>query len=212
MVAALALIPLAYLLGTFPSAEIIGRIRGVDVRRAGSGNPGASNVARLFGWKLGLVVFLFDMGKGALASGVGLVLDGNRGAYVLGVAAVVGHVLPAWRRFRGGRGVATSAGALLVLFPLIALGIAALWLVIARGLRKASIASLVCAILSPTLVAVTGHSTADIAVTSAISVIVGLRHLSNLQRLITGREHGLRRARGKVSGDGGSASTHLTDV
>ena len=139
MVVALCLLPVAYLVGTFPSASLVARSRGIDILTAGSGNPGASNITRLLGWKLGLVVLLADIGKGALAAGVGLALDGHRGAYLLGVAAVLGHVFPITRRFKGGRGVATAAGALVVVFPLVILGLGVVWIIIARGLHKASI-------------------------------------------------------------------------
>jgi glycerol-3-phosphate acyltransferase PlsY len=202
MVVVLCLIPLAYLLGTFPSAALVARSRGIDITKAGSGNPGASNTTRLLGWKLGLVVLLADIGKGAIAAGVGLALDGHRGAYVLGVAAVLGHVFPVTRRFKGGRGVATAAGALVVVFPLIVLVLGVVWFVIARGFHKASIASLVCAVLFPTVVAVTGGSWGDIAVASGLGVLVIVRHLSNVRRLIRGEEHGL----GGSADDGGSVA------
>ena len=202
MVVVLCLIPLAYLLGTFPSAALVARSRGIDITKAGSGNPGASNTTRLLGWKLGLVVLLADIGKGAIAAGVGLALDGHRGAYILGVAAVLGHVFPVTRRFKGGRGVATAAGALVVVFPLIVLVLGVVWFVIARGFHKASIASLVCAVLFPTVVAVTGGSWGDIAVASGLGVLVIVRHLSNVRRLIRGEEHGL----GGSADDGGSVA------
>ena len=202
MVVVLCLIPLAYLLGTFPSAALVARSRGIDITKAGSGNPGASNTTRLLGWKLGLVVLLADIGKGAIAAGVGLALDGHRGAYVLGVAAVLGHVFPVTRRFKGGRGVATAAGALVVVFPLIVLVLGVVWFVIARGFHKASIASLVCAVLFPTVVAVTGGSWGDIAVASGLGLLVIVRHLSNVRRLIRGEEHGL----GGSADDGGSVA------
>ena len=202
MVVVLCLIPLAYLLGTFPSAALVARSRGIDITKAGSGNPGASNTTRLLGWKLGLVVLLADIGKGAIAAGVGLALDGHRGAYVLGVAAVLGHVFPVTRRFKGGRGVATAAGALVVVFPLIVLVLGVVWFVIARGFHKALIASLVCAVLFPTVVAVTGGSWGDIAVASGLGVLVIVRHLSNVRRLIRGEEHGL----GGSADDGGSVA------
>src|SRR6476469_707060 len=84
------LVPVAYLLGTFPSASLVARRRGVDVTAAGSGNPGASNTFRLLGWKAGVVVFALDVAKGAIAAGVGLVVaDGHVGAYVLGIAAII---------------------------------------------------------------------------------------------------------------------------
>jgi glycerol-3-phosphate acyltransferase PlsY len=198
----LALVPLAYLLGMFPTAALVTRRAGKDVTREGSGNPGASNVARLMGWKAGLVVLLLDMGKGALAAGVGLALDGHRGAYILGVAAVLGHVFPITRRFKGGRGVATAAGVLVVVFPLVLAILAVVWLVIARGFHKASIASVVCAVLFPIIVAIRGNSVLDITVTAALAAIVVVRHVANLRRLVRGEELGLERtAETDTSGD-----------
>jgi glycerol-3-phosphate acyltransferase PlsY len=198
----LALVPLAYALGMFPTAALVTRRAGKDVTREGSGNPGASNVARLIGWKAGLLVLLLDMGKGALAAGVGLALDGHRGAFVLGVAAVLGHVFPVTRRFKGGRGVATAAGVLVVVFPLVIAILAVVWLVIARGFKKASIASVVCAVLFPVIVAIRGNSVLDIAVTSALAAIIVVRHFANLRRLVRGEELGLeRRAEPDASDD-----------
>jgi acyl phosphate:glycerol-3-phosphate acyltransferase len=189
----LILVPLAYALGMFPTAGLVTRRAGKDVTREGSGNPGASNVARLMVWKAGLLVLLLDMGKGALAAGVGLALDGHRGAFLLGVAAVLGHVFPITRRFKGGRGVATAAGVLVVVFPLVLAILAVVWLVIARGFKKASIASVVCAVLFPVIVALRGNSVLDIAVTSALAAIIVVRHVANLRRLVRGEELGLER-------------------
>ena len=193
MIEVLVLVPFAYLLGMFPTAALMTRRAGKDVTQEGSGNPGASNVTRLMGWKAGLLVLLLDMGKGALAAGVGLALDGHRGAYILGVAAVLGHVFPITRRFKGGRGVATGAGVLVVVFPLVIAILAVVWLVIARGFHKASIASVVCAVLFPVIVAIRGNSVLDIAVTSALAAIIVVRHFANLRRLVRGEELGLER-------------------
>lgn len=187
----LALVPVAYLLGTFPSASLVARHYGVDVTKAGSGNPGASNVLRLLGWKAGAVVFLLDAAKGAVAAGAGLAIDGHRGAWILGVAAVMGHVFPVWRRFKGGRGVATGAGVFIVVYPGVTLVLALVWIVIARGLHKASVASLAVAILAPVIVIVRGGEVLDIVVVSAVAVLLIARHASNLRRLIRGEEHGL---------------------
>jgi glycerol-3-phosphate acyltransferase PlsY len=175
----------------FPTASLMSRRAGRDVTQEGSGNPGASNVARMMGWKAGLVVLLLDMGKGGLAAGVGLAIDGHRGAYILGVAAVLGHVFPIMRRFKGGRGVATAAGVLVVVFPLVLGILAIVWLVIARGFHKASIASVVCAVLFPIIVTLRGNSVLDIVVTSVLAAIVVVRHLANLRRLVRGEELGL---------------------
>jgi acyl phosphate:glycerol-3-phosphate acyltransferase len=185
------LVPVAYLLGTFPSAAIVGRRGGLDVTQEGSGNPGASNIMRLMGWKWGVAVFAMDVAKGAIAAAAGLALDGHRGAYILGVAAVLGHIFPVTRHFKGGRGVATGAGVLAVVFPLVLAVLAIVWVVIARGLHKASIASVVCAILFPIIVAARGAGPLDICVTTALALIVVARHFANLRRLVRGEEHGL---------------------
>lgn len=201
MAAVLALVVFAYLLGTFPSAELVARRYGVDVTKAGSGNPGASNVVRLLGWRAGAVVLVADAAKGAIAAAVGLAVDGNRGAWILGVAAVVGHVFPVWRRFRGGRGVATGGGVFLVVYPVLALVLAGLWVAIARGLGKASVASLACAVVAPLGVVIAGGSALDIAVVTAVALLLVVRHASNLRRLVRGEEHGLGAGTGSEPDD-----------
>ena len=100
---------------------IVARSRGVDILTQGSGNPGASNVARVLGAKWGALVFVLDAVKGALPAVVGLALDTRPGAYVLVSAAVLGHMFPATRHFHGGKGVATMAGAMLALHPIVSL-------------------------------------------------------------------------------------------
>src|SRR5690348_16343861 len=189
------LVPVAYLLGTFPSAALVARRRGVDVTAAGSGNPGASNTFRLLGWKAGALVFAMDVLKGALAAGLGLAVDGHRGAYILGVAAVLGHVFPVTRRFKGGRGVATGGGVMLVIFPLLTLALTALWIVLARLTHKASIASITVAIAFPIAVALAGHEAGDVLVITVMALLVVGRHLSNVRRLVKGQELGLESGR-----------------
>ncbi|HLM17332.1 MAG TPA: glycerol-3-phosphate acyltransferase [Acidimicrobiia bacterium] len=185
------LVPVAYLLGTFPSATLVARRRGVDVTAESSGNPGASNTFRLLGWKSGALVFAMDVLKGVLAALAGLAVDGHRGAYVLGVAAVLGHVWPVTRRFKGGRGVATGAGVMLVIFPALTLAMVVLWVVLARVTHKASVASVTVAIVFPIAVALAGHEAGDIIVISVMALLVVARHLSNLRRLVKGEELGL---------------------
>jgi glycerol-3-phosphate acyltransferase PlsY len=186
------LVPLAYLLGTFPSAELVARRKGVDITAEGSGNPGASNTFRLLGWKWGVLVFALDAAKGAVAAGVGLVVaDGHVGAYVLGIAAIVGHMFPVTRHFKGGRGVATGAGVLLVIFPLLTVGSALLWLVLVRLTHKASLASITVVVVYPIAVALAGHPWGDVTVIAAVSLLVLARHGANLKRLWRGEELGL---------------------
>ena len=185
------LVPVAYLLGTFPSATLVARRRGVDVTAEGSGNPGASNTFRLLGWKAGGLVFALDALKGALAAGIGLAVDGHRGAYILGVAAILGHMLPVTRKFKGGRGVATGGGVMLVLFPALTVAMTVLWVVLARVTHKASIASVTVAIAFPICVALAGHEFGDVAIITVMALLVVGRHLSNLRRLVKGQELGL---------------------
>jgi glycerol-3-phosphate acyltransferase PlsY len=200
---ALALVPVAYLLCTFPSARLVARHHGVDIHNTGSGNPGASNIFRLFGWKWGVLVLLLDVGKGALAAGIGALVDpafdGHRGAFVLGLAAVLGHVFPLTRRLKGGRGVATGAGVLAVPFPLVMLITAVAWIVLARGLRKASVASVVCAVLFTVIVVARGASWLDMSVVSVIAGIIIIRHLKSLLRVVRGQELGFRSGQGAAS-------------
>ncbi len=109
-----------YLLGTFPTADLVARrvTRGtVDLRRAGSGNPGTANAAALLGPRVGVTVLAGDIGKGAAASAVGAAIAGPLGAHIGGTAAVIGHCYPLWTGFRGGKGVAASVGQCLATFP-----------------------------------------------------------------------------------------------
>lgn len=109
-----------YVLGTIPSAGVVAWLatRGeIDLRAVGSGNPGAINAIKMLGTRWGLVVLAADIAKGALAVVLGLVIAGDAGAYAAATAAIAGHIFPIWSRFRGGKGVATSAGACLAAFP-----------------------------------------------------------------------------------------------
>ncbi len=115
---------LGYLAGSFPTADLAAKYvkrrsggAGDDLREAGSGNPGAVNVGKLVGRNWGLIVLAGDMAKGAAACVAGRALVGDNGAYLAGTTSVIGHCFPPWRRFRGGKGVATSFGSSLVCFP-----------------------------------------------------------------------------------------------
>jgi glycerol-3-phosphate acyltransferase PlsY len=189
MIVVALLVPVAWLLGTFPSAQLVARAHGVDVMRDGSGNPGASNVARLVGWRAGLTVLLIDFAKGAVAAGVGLAVGGREGAFVLGLAAVFGHTFPLFRK--GGKGVATAGGALVVLYPLIVLGLGIVWVIVARVLKKSSLASLLCVIAFPVAVTLTGHKVWEDVVVGALAVLIVARHAANIRRLLHRQENSL---------------------
>lgn len=188
MIAALALIPVAYLVGTFPTAHLVAKSRGIDITKEGSGNPGASNVRRLLGRGPAAIVFAGDIAKGAVPAAAGLVLWDHAGAYVLGTSAVLGHVYPATRRFRGGRGVATAAGLIGVVYPLVSLALLVVFVVVLRATHKASVGSITIALLLPVLVWLTDGEIWELAATGAISVLVVARHSANLRRLIHGEE------------------------
>jgi glycerol-3-phosphate acyltransferase PlsY len=112
-------VAVGYVIGTFPSADLVTRLvtRGsVDIRRSGSGNPGGLNTMRVLGKGWGALVMFLDAAKGAAAGFVGLAI-GDAAAYAAGTAAIAGHVWPVWTRFRGGRGVATAGGSFVSVFP-----------------------------------------------------------------------------------------------
>ena len=182
----------AYLAGTFPTARLVARARGNDIYAEGSGNPGASNVYRTVGFVPALVAFLGDVAKGALPALVGLAIAGHAGAYALGVAAVLGHVFPVTNRFRGGRGVATAAGLLLVLYPIVVAALLPVWVLIAHGLHRASLASITVTVAIPVSVWLTGEAGPEIAATSALAVLVLARHAANIRRIVRGEELELR--------------------
>lgn len=182
-------LPVAWLLGTFPSAQLVARAHGRDILKEGSGNPGASNVARLLGWRAGAIVLLCDFAKGLIAAGAGMAIGGRPGAFALGVAAIVGHTFPLYRK--GGKGMATGGGALIVLYPLIVVALAVVWFVVARLLHKASLASLLCTVLFPVAVVALRYDLWEIIVIAALAVLVITRHLGNIRRLLRRQENDL---------------------
>ena len=189
----LLLVP-AYLLGTFPTAILVGRREGRDLTTEGSGNPGASNTFRTLGRRAGAVVLVGDVAKGALAAGTGLA-TGHRGVGVAcGLAAVLGHVAPATRRFRGGKGVATGAGMAAVLLPLVALALAAVWAASVRlAGGAASVGSVAVAAGLPLGALAIGRPGAEVAAFAACGALVVSRHRENLDRLRRGEERSLTR-------------------
>ena len=154
----------------------------------GSGNPGASNVARVLGGKWGTLVFGLDALKGAAPAIVGLALDTRLGAYLLVSAAVLGHMYPATRRFRGGKGVATMGGAMLVLHPIVSLVLLLVWVVARKVSGKASLASLLITVGLPIGITIAGVPAWEIVYVVALCVLVLVRHLDNIKRLIARRE------------------------
>jgi glycerol-3-phosphate acyltransferase PlsY len=189
-----ALIPAAYLLGTFPSAALVASASGVDITATGSGNPGASNVTRALGWRKGVLVFILDALKGALATLLGLWLGGRAGGYLFGAAAILGHIFPFTRGFRGGKGVATGAGVLAVLHPIVGAVVAALWLALSRLTGKAAVASIAAVIVTPIGLALSGAPAWEFAATLGLCALLVVRHAGNIRRLLHREEHALSTA------------------
>ena len=199
MTAVLMLI-LAYLLGSIPTAIIAARLRkGIDIRKEGSGNAGATNAARVLGLRVGIAVALIDLAKGLLAvllvARIAPVADGGSPA-LCGIAAVTGHVFPVFAGFRGGKGVATAAGAAIAVFPLLAPFCLVIFLVMSALSRWISLASLTAAFVLPGMYLTSclfgAHFDpwkAGFAI--ALVLFITVTHRGNIARLMRGEERKL---------------------
>jgi acyl phosphate:glycerol-3-phosphate acyltransferase len=198
----LAVCCLGYLFGSFPAGYFAGRIAGVDVRAAGSGNIGATNVLRVLGKRWGYAVFFVDAFKGFAAVRVALFLAEHLAparahavyfAILAAVMCVVGHTFPIWLRFKGGKGVATSAGAIFGLMPLAAVIIFLIWVIVFEITRYVSVASLVAASSLPVTVALLlrwkiVEDAGLLYFSTVLAILVVWSHRSNFSRLLKGTE------------------------
>ena len=193
----------SYFTGSFPSAYIAGRLAGIDIRTAGSGNVGATNVARVLGKRFGYPVFVVDLAKGFAAVKLAewFVSGAHSSAFFVdlygvvgGTFAVIGHSFPVWLGFKGGKGVATSMGALFALNWIPALVVGIVWIVIFLTTRYVSLASIIAATTLPITAAVMfflGALSSPVLLYFCLllAVIVVVRHRSNISRLLSGTEH-----------------------
>ncbi|MEY2479082.1 MAG: acyl phosphate:glycerol-3-phosphate acyltransferase [Verrucomicrobiota bacterium] len=194
---------MGYLLGSFPTGFLVGRFAHVDVRAAGSGNIGATNVVRLLGKRFGYAVFLVDALKGILAVRAAIFVGermGYRGepleicAIIAAISCVVGHSFPIWLRFKGGKGAATSSGVVIALMPLVAAVGLIVWVIAFETTRYVSVASVAAATTLPVTVAIFSwagiimHGAALFYFSIAIAAIIVWRHRSNFSRLMNGTE------------------------
>lgn len=201
---------IAYLVGSIPFGLLLGRLRGVDLRAHGSGNIGATNAGRVLGRKWGLLCFMLDVLKGAvpvLCAGIwsGAISDpalSDRAETLwvsVAIAAILGHVFPIWLRFRGGKGVATSLGALLALYPIVTLpaaGALAVWLACVGVTRMVGVSSVAAAAALPLLVWLTSLTPVweeravrpALVLTALLAALVIWRHRGNLARALRGEE------------------------
>ena len=190
LLSSLLLLALGYLLGSMPNGYLAGRwLKGIDLRDCGSGSTGATNVLRNVGKGPALVVFLLDVGKGALAVLLAKSFGLNDWVQVLaGLAALAGHIWPVWLGWKGGKAVATGLGMFLGLAWPVGLASFGLFMATISLSRIVSLASVVAAIGLPVLMLVAGNSSAYVVVSLVASSMVIWRHRSNIQRLMAGTE------------------------
>ena len=191
---------LAYLLGSIPTGFLVGKARGIDIRTIGSGNIGATNVLRYFGTAAGVAVLLADALKGLVAVAVltrlvwrafGATPDPLNREWLeitAALAAILGHNFTCWLRFKGGKGIATSAGVLIALVPYALLIILAVWILVLGLTRYVSLASVSASFSLPFATWITGGSFTMIAITAAMTALAIYKHKSNIHRLLHGTE------------------------
>jgi glycerol-3-phosphate acyltransferase PlsY len=208
---------LSYLLGSIPFGYLLGRMGGIDIRHWGSGNVGATNVARVLGFRRGVGIFCLDVLKGVGAVG----LFGWTAARWLGmqdatipgiacaVAAILGHTYPCWLRFKGGKGVATALGTWLMIAPIPTLIALAVWVLFAAIFRYVSLASIVASVALPATVVLTHlrelggsqertHALALLIFSGLLAVLIIVRHRANIVRLLAGTESKIDRLSGDL--------------
>lgn len=184
------LVAAAYLLGSIPTGLLLGKAYGIDVRKEGSGNIGATNLYRTVGRKVGLLTLVGDCLKGLIP----VVVVHTMGfppeyAAWVGLAAFSGHVFSVFLKFKGGKGVATALGVFLALAPLALAGAVAVFALLMLVWRYVSLGSIGAAVVMPVAVALLGGTRSVIVVTLLIAVIVVARHRDNITRLLAGTEN-----------------------
>jgi len=186
----------AYLLGSIPFGLLLGKLFGAgDVRKSGSGNLGATNVARVAGPLAGILTLILDAAKGAAAVWLAARVTNEDALWMVaaGLGALIGHCFPVWLRFRGGKGVATAAGMFLVLCPFALLGSVLLFIAVVAFWRFVSLGSIAAAAAMPLLIYFlwAPHHAPPLVVTFgafAAAMLLVYKHDANIQRLVEGRE------------------------
>jgi glycerol-3-phosphate acyltransferase PlsY len=195
--ALITLILLSYLLGSIPTGFLVAKAKGVDIRSVGSGNIGATNVFRILGKGAGIFVLTADAMKGVFVVAVIAPACQRISSDTLtphlpalaGICAILGHNYTCWLKFKGGKGIATTAGVFAALAP-AAFGIAlATWLVVFAASRYVSLASIVAAVALPLAVWLTGNGGLLIGVSAALGALAIYKHKANIERLLAGTEN-----------------------
>jgi glycerol-3-phosphate acyltransferase PlsY len=188
---ALGLVCVAYLIGSIPFGLLVAQAVGrVDIRRYGSGNIGTANVLRTVGKRAAVLTLLGDLCKGLFPALAALLLGGSdRLVAGVGLAAVVGHNWPIYLWFAGGKGVATTFGALLVMTPVPALLGLLVWLAVVLTSRYTSLGALIASLLVPPVVLLVSGPGPYFAFSLIATVLIFVRHRDNIRRLVAGTEH-----------------------
>jgi glycerol-3-phosphate acyltransferase PlsY len=180
---------IAYLLGSIPFGMITATQRGVDIRKYGSGNIGTTNVLRTLGAKAAVITLIGDILKGTLAV---LIMKGFQGTEIwialAGLAAIIGHNWPVFLKFKGGKGVATSFGVFLGIWPLVALVGAGIWLTVVSIWRYSSLGALVSFLCLPFLIYKFNGPDPYIGLSVLVAILIVYRHCDNIKRLWQGTE------------------------
>ncbi len=187
---------LGYLIGATPFGYLVGRIRGIDIRQHGSGNIGATNVLRVLGKPLGITVFILDFFKGVaavlLARQLGHASVSALVAIAGGVGVILGHNFTFWLGFKGGKGIATTAGVLCALIPVTALVAVIVWAIVFKTSGYVSLGSLAAALslpISTGTAIVLGRGSWEMFIFALLACgLAFIRHKSNIQRLLNGTE------------------------
>lgn len=189
MIVIILLIVFAYVIGSVPSGYLLGKLRGVDVRAVGSGNVGATNVARAVGKSQGFITLIADAAKGYLPVLAALQLGQDSLTIALtAIAAFLGHLYPLFLKFQGGKGVATGFGALLALAPMAALVLVVVFALVAGATRIVSLGSLATAAAAPLSLWLFHQPPVVVAMGFVLGAMVVIRHRGNIQRLLAGTE------------------------
>ena len=180
---------IAYMLGNISPSYIMGKkYKNLDIRKHGSGNAGTTNALRVLGKKSAAIVFLVDLGKGLIAVQIGHLIAGYTGALTAAVFVVIGHVFPVFLRFKGGKGIATTIGALISLFPMVTLIATLFGVGVILRTRIVSLGSLLGIAVLPLVLIGAGQDRQGVITATILAVLVIFTHRENIKRLMNKNE------------------------
>ncbi|MBF0515766.1 MAG: glycerol-3-phosphate 1-O-acyltransferase PlsY [Nitrospirae bacterium] len=184
----------AFVLGSIPFGLIVAKVKGIDIRKSGSGNIGATNVLRSVGKLAAVFTLAGDMSKGVLAIIIARHLSlGETAVGLIGIFAILGHDFSLFSRFKGGKGVATSLGVLLVYSPVIGILTAAIWIIALSIWKYSSLSAIIAFCFLPLNVYWFDYAQNKLVYGLIIMLLIVYKHRGNIERLINGTEAGVRK-------------------